>query len=116
MCGIHGILDLTGAPVPAEVLSRMGRVTRHRGPDGEGIRADGALAPLLRQLLSRESVERRGLFRHEAVSALIATHEANRIDGTDRLLAPVNSESWARLYLDGRAPGDVVDELKVAAA
>lgn len=76
----------------------------------------GALAPLLRQLLSRESIERRGLFHYPAVTALIDAHDANRIDGTDRLLALVNFEVWARLYLDARSPDDVVDELKVAAA
>ena len=76
----------------------------------------GALAPLLRQLLSRESIQRRGLFHYPAVAALIDAHDANRIDGTDRLLALVNFEVWARLYLDARSPDDVVDELKVAAA
>ena len=50
MCGIHGILDLTGAPVPPEVISRMGRITRHRGPDDEGIHIDGALAIGMRRL------------------------------------------------------------------
>jgi len=70
---------------------------------------------MLRQLLSRESIERRGLFNHHTVSALIDAHAVNRIDGTDRLLALLNFEIWARLFLDGRAPSDVVDELKVAA-
>jgi len=50
MCGIHGILDLTGAPVPGEFLSRMGQVTRHRGPDDEGMHQDGALAIGMRRL------------------------------------------------------------------
>jgi asparagine synthase (glutamine-hydrolysing) len=75
----------------------------------------GELAPMLRQLLSRESIERRGLFDHHAISRLIDAHAGNRIDGTDRLLALLNFEIWARLFLDGRAPTDVVDELKVAA-
>jgi asparagine synthase (glutamine-hydrolysing) len=76
----------------------------------------GALAPLVRQMLSPQAIERRGLFDPCAVSALIAAHDANRIDGTDRLLALLNFEIWARLYLEGRAPEDVVDEIKVAAA
>jgi asparagine synthase (glutamine-hydrolysing) len=97
--------------LPADVLQR-----RKRGfgtPMGAWFK--GALAPLLRQLLSRESVERRGLFRYPAVAALIEAHDANRVDGTDRLLALVNFEVWARLYLDGRSADDVVEELKVAA-
>ena len=76
----------------------------------------GALAPLVRQMLSPQAIERRGLFDPRAVSALIAAHDASRIDGTDRLLALLNFEIWARLYLEGRAPEDVVDEIKVAAA
>ena len=43
---------------------------------------------------------------------LIAAHEANRLDGTDQLLALLNLEIWARIYLDRRAPADVADELK----
>jgi asparagine synthase (glutamine-hydrolysing) len=65
--------------------------------------------------MSRDSIERRGLFHYPAIAALIDAHAGNRIDGTDRLLALLNFEIWARLYLDGRAPSDVVDELKVAA-
>jgi asparagine synthase (glutamine-hydrolysing) len=97
--------------LPADILTR-----RKRGfgtPMGAWFK--GALAPLLRQVLSPESIERRGLFRASAVSALIAAHDANRVDGTDRLLALMNFEVWARLYLDGSTPEAIVDELKAAA-
>jgi asparagine synthase (glutamine-hydrolysing) len=100
---------LTGI-LPPDILER-----KKRGfgtPMGAWFK--GALAPLLRQLLSRESIDRRGLFHYPAVSALINAHDTNRIDGTDRLLALLNFEIWARLYLDERAPDDVVDELKGA--
>ena len=50
------------------------------------------------------------------IAELIAAHEANRVDGTDRLLALLNLEIWARIYLDGREPSDVTDELKAAVA
>jgi len=96
--------------LPADILER-----KKRGfgtPMGAWFK--GALAPMLRQLLSRESIDRRGLFRYPAIAALIEAHEANRIDGTDRLLALLNFEIWARLFLDGRSPMDIVDELKVA--
>ena len=76
----------------------------------------GELAPLLRDLLSEESVEARGLFRYPAIAQLIAAHEANRVDGTDRLLALLNLEIWARIYLDGATPADVADELKALRA
>ena len=67
------------------------------------------------ELLSPAVVKQRGLFRPEAVSSLLADHEGNRSDGTDALLALLNLEVWSRVYLDGRAPGDVADELKALA-
>src|SRR3954463_16431542 len=37
MCGIAGIIDLTGRhPVPRGALERMARALYHRGPDEEG--------------------------------------------------------------------------------
>ncbi len=50
MCGIHGMLNLTGAPVDPALLSAMGRVTRHRGPDDEGHHVDGACGIAMRRL------------------------------------------------------------------
>jgi asparagine synthase (glutamine-hydrolysing) len=98
--------------LPRDILER-----KKRGfgtPMGAWLKGD--LAPMLRDILSERSVEERGLFRYPEVSRLIKAHEANRIDGTDRLLALLNLEIWARVYLDSRAPADVVDELQVAAA
>jgi len=36
MCGICGIFDMIGQPVETDVLDRMSRTIRHRGPDGSG--------------------------------------------------------------------------------
>lgn len=44
MCGIAGILRFDGAPAPLPAVCAMVRILRHRGPDGEGIFADGSLA------------------------------------------------------------------------
>jgi len=74
------------------------------------------LLAVVRELLSPAVVRQRGLFRPEAVSALLADHESNRSDGTDALLALLNLEVWSRVYLDGRSSGDVADELKSLAA
>jgi asparagine synthase (glutamine-hydrolysing) len=107
----HVMKEALAGVLPADILER-----RKRGfgtPMGAWFK--GALAPMLRQLLSRESIDRRGIFRHAAVARLIDAHAANRVDGTDRLLALLNFEIWARLYLDRRAAADVVDELKLAA-
>ena len=97
--------------LPPAVLSR-----RKRGfgaPMGAWLKRE--LIPLMRELLSEESVESRGLFRHDRIAALIAAHESNRIDGTDCLLALLHFEIWARLYLDARPAADLADELKVLA-
>jgi len=98
--------------LPAEILNRSKR--GFGAPMGAWLK--GALAPLLASALSRQSIERRGLLRHEPVAALIEAHHASRIDGTDRLLALLNLEVWCRIYLDGRASDDVADELKQAVA
>jgi asparagine synthase (glutamine-hydrolysing) len=98
--------------LPRDILER-----KKRGfgtPMGAWLKGD--LAPMLRDILSERSVEERGLFRYPEVARIISAHETNRIDGTDRLLALLNFEIWARIYLDSRAPADVVDELQVAAA
>ncbi len=98
--------------LPPEILNR-----RKRGfgtPMGAWLK--GELAPVLREVLSRESVAARGLFRYAEIAQAIEAHEANRIDGTDRLLALLNLEIWSRIYLDARSPADVADELKSLAA
>jgi asparagine synthase (glutamine-hydrolysing) len=43
MCGIYGILDGSGRSLDREVVSRMGRAMRHRGPDDQGFFGDQAL-------------------------------------------------------------------------
>ena len=97
--------------LPREILDR-----KKRGfgtPMGAWLKHD--LAPMLRSVLSPASLAARGLVRPQVVQKLIADHESNRIDGTDRLLALVNLEIWCRVYLDGRAAGDVASELRESA-
>ena len=50
MCGIHGILNFDAQQVAPELLSAMGDVTRHRGPDDEGLHIDGACGIGMRRL------------------------------------------------------------------
>jgi asparagine synthase (glutamine-hydrolysing) len=104
----HALKAALEGVLPADILER-----KKRGfgtPMGAWFK--GELAPLLREILSAESIEARGLFRPPEIAALIDAHCANRLDGTDRLLSLLNLEIWARMYLDGRAPADVADELK----
>jgi asparagine synthase (glutamine-hydrolysing) len=76
----------------------------------------GRLAPVVAALLSPTTLDRRGWFEPEAVATLIRDHAANRIDGTDAILALVNLEIWARLHLDRRTPDDIAAELEGLAA
>jgi asparagine synthase (glutamine-hydrolysing) len=101
----------------ADVLPReiLGRPKRGFGaPMGAWMKNE--LAPLLGSALSREAVERRGLLAYAPIAELIAAHRANRIDGTDRLLALLNLEVWCRVYLDRRSSSDVAEELAEAVA
>ena len=104
----HLMKDALADLLPADILDR-----KKRGfgtPMGAWLKRD--LAPVLRQLLSPESVRRRGLFRHDVIAGLMADHESNRSDGTDGLLSLMNLEIWSRIYLDGRSADDVAAELK----
>ncbi len=120
----HELVELA-ARIPAGVKVRGGRLKHvHEGgargraaarrsstrkkrgfgtPMGAWLKGD--LAPLLRALLSRGVGQGARTLPHPAVAALIAAHDANRVDGTDRLLALLNLEIWARIYLDRRAAG-----------
>jgi asparagine synthase (glutamine-hydrolysing) len=98
--------------LPKEVLHRPKR--GFGAPMGAWLK--GALAEMLETALSQRSLEARGLIQHAPVARLIADHRANRVDGTDRLLALLNLEIWCRVYLDERSSGDVADELEEAIA
>jgi asparagine synthase (glutamine-hydrolysing) len=94
--------------VPPDILNR-----KKRGfgtPMGAWLKRD--LAAMLRGVLSPAAIAARGLVRAQAVQKLIADHAANRVDGTDRLLALLNLEIWCRVYIDGRGAADVAAELR----
>ena len=108
----HAMKEAVSGLLPADVIER-----KKRGfgtPMGAWLKQD--LAPLMRGLLSEASVDARGWFRYPAVRELVARHESNRVDGTDRILALMNLEIWARMYLDARPPQDVAAELEEAIA
>src|ERR1051325_902093 len=44
MCGICGVVDLSGQPVDRALVKRMAGVIEHRGPDGEGFYFNAATA------------------------------------------------------------------------
>jgi asparagine synthase (glutamine-hydrolysing) len=60
------------------------------------------LRGLLGDLLSAESLHRRGLFDPAAVQRLLADNDAGRHDASYTLLSLMCIEIWCRTYLDGR--------------
>ncbi|GJL54349.1 MAG: asparagine synthetase B [Nitrospirales bacterium] len=94
--------------LPDDILHRKKR--GFGAPMGAWLK--GALAPLLRSVLSQESVQQRGVFDWNEVEHTIALHEANKEDHTDHLLALMNFELWSRMYLDGQLPADIALQLQ----
>ena len=104
----HAMKEAVTHMLPPDIIERGKR--GFGTPMGAWLKED--LAPLVRGLLSEPVIRSRGLFHFPEVENLISAHEGNRVDGTDRLLALVNLEVWARIYLDGRTPDDVTAELQ----
>jgi asparagine synthase (glutamine-hydrolysing) len=97
--------------LPRDILER-----KKRGfgtPIGAWIK--GELAGMLDIVLGERSLAQRGYFDPATVAQLVAAHRAQREDYTDALLAMMNFEIWARVYIDAREPADVAAELKAAA-
>ena len=96
-----------GNDLPSSVLHRKKR--GFGAPMGAWLK--GELAPLMRHFLSPDAVRRRGLIEWEAVERTMAEHAQRKADRTDHLLSLMNLEVWACLYLDGRTPEDLSEEL-----
>jgi asparagine synthase (glutamine-hydrolysing) len=108
----HAMKEAVSRLLPRDILERGKR--GFGTPMGAWLKQE--LAPLVGGLLSEPAIRRRGLLDSAAVQALVASHRANRVDGTDRLATLLNLEIWSRLYLDRRSPQDVADELKLMIA
>jgi asparagine synthase (glutamine-hydrolysing) len=63
------------------------------------------LRPLLHDVLSAESLKRRGLFDVTAVHDLLQAHDNGRTDAAYELFALLCVELWCRAFLDGVADG-----------
>lgn len=103
----HLLKKALQADLPKEILYR-----RKRGfgaPVGAWFK--GELQPLRESLLSRNAIGSRGWLAPDAVAAICREHDAHRHDYTDLLLVLMNLEIWARMFLDGRSPEDVGEEL-----
>jgi asparagine synthase (glutamine-hydrolysing) len=60
------------------------------------------LAPLVDDLLSRETIARRGLFQPDAVERMAAQNTAGQADHSLRLYALLTLELWLREFVDRR--------------
>ena len=58
------------------------------------------LKKLIDSLLSEESIRCRGMFRPQAVAALIEEHRTRRRDNSYKIWSLVMLELWFRLYID----------------
>ena len=61
------------------------------------------LRPLVNDVLGRESLKRRGLFRPEAVAALVQANADGRVDANYTVFSLLCIELWCRTYID-RSP------------
>jgi asparagine synthase (glutamine-hydrolysing) len=70
---------------------------------------NGELKPVIRQFLSPDAVERRGIFRPEAVLKLVRDHEENRRDNALKIWALLMIEVWQRMYFDHESEESVLE-------
>jgi asparagine synthase (glutamine-hydrolysing) len=77
-------------------------VYRPKAPFGAPLRAwmHRDLGPLVDDLLSEESVRRRGYFRYEAIRKMIEDNRNRRQDYGHRLWALLTIELWHRIFID----------------
>jgi asparagine synthase (glutamine-hydrolysing) len=98
--------------LPESILNREKR--GFGAPIGAWFKAE--LAALVRDVLSREVLLRRGLLDPDTVLRTVREHEQQQADRTDHLLALINLELWCRLYLDGASTAGLTDELRSSLA
>jgi asparagine synthase (glutamine-hydrolysing) len=94
--------------LPADILYRKKR--GFGAPMGAWLKQE--LAPLMKHILSEDSISSRGLFNWPAIQETIKLHENDREDHTDHLLSLMNLELWCRMYLDGFSAADLSDQIK----
>ena len=94
--------------LPRDILYRKKR--GFGAPMGAWIKNE--LKPLLSSVLSRESVESRGLFRWDSIDLAMRRHASNKEDHTDHLLALLNLELWCRMTLDGESSDMMTENLE----
>jgi asparagine synthase (glutamine-hydrolysing) len=108
----HVLKRALAGVLPYDILHRGKR--GFGAPIGAWLRKE--LSPMLRELLSKEAIVRRGLLEPDAVERTIREHELQQADRSDHLLALVTLEIWCRLYLDSQGADEVADSLRESLA
>jgi asparagine synthase (glutamine-hydrolysing) len=72
---------------------------------------NGELRPVIQQFLSPAAIERRGIFRPEAVQKLVRDHEENRRDNALKIWALLMIEVWQRMYFDKQSEDSVLESI-----
>jgi asparagine synthase (glutamine-hydrolysing) len=98
--------------LPDSILNREKR--GFGAPIGAWFKSE--LSGLVRDVLSKDVVRRRGLLDPEAVQRTVLEHDQRQADRSDHLLALINLELWCRLYLDGASAAGLTDELRASLA
>jgi asparagine synthase (glutamine-hydrolysing) len=88
--------------LPDEILSR--RKMGFPVPVGAWLR--GEWRPIVDELVLGTRAQARGLFDVSAVRGLVAEHQSG-INHSERLWGLITFETWARVFLDGEAPGEM---------
>jgi asparagine synthase (glutamine-hydrolysing) len=70
---------------------------------------NGELKPVIREFLSSAAIERRGLFRPEAVQKLLRDHAENRRDNALKIWSLLMIEVWQRMYFDKQSAESVLE-------
>jgi hypothetical protein len=63
---------------------------------------------VIKEFLSPAAIERRGLFRPDAVQNLLRDHAENRRDNALKIWALLMIEVWQRMYFDKQSPESVL--------
>lgn len=72
---------------------------------------NGELRPVIQKFLSPENLERRGIFRPQAVHKLVRDHQENRRDNSLKIWALLMVEVWQRMYIDNESEESVRSEV-----
>lgn len=88
--------------LPAEILGRRKRGLG--GPTASKMR--GALPPFAEEMLSPESLMRKGWFDAGCVARTLEIHRSGRADRSEHLQAVLQIQLWDEIFLRGRSPDD----------